>query len=359
MALTKEQVQKRVLKNGEPLSLDLFSWDEKTRTFSSYENGLVLDFKGLNNINFITGSNCTFNTGNSCTFDTGACCTFTSGSNCGFNTGSDCVFKTGNSCTFDTGYACTFNTGSLCDFKTSSVCNFKTGSICNFNTGFKCTFTTGSDCVFKTGYNCNFNTGYNCNFNTGSDCTFNTGSKCVIIRRDKFEIIEPKENETIKLCPYNIPGYLKQKGDKWVYSEDENEENEYIIIDNILSRVLLKRKGIYKVINYGEEKQTYIVKDGDIYSHGESISEAVESIRYKIGKRDKTEYENMSIETELNKIEAIRMYRVITGACEAGTKYFVEQYEKQNDKKEVYRIKEIIEMTKGQYGNDKLIQFFK
>ena len=295
MALTKEQVQNRVLKNGEPLSLDLFSWDEKTRTFSSYENGLVLDFKGLNNINFISGSFCTFNTG--------------------------------ISCTFKTGHNCVFNTGSECEFKTMSNCTFFTYSNCNFITEHKCTFTTGS--------------------------------KCVIIRRDKFEIIEPKENETIKLCSFKIPGYLKQKGDKWVYSEDENEENEYIIIDNILSRVLSKRKGIYKVINYGEEKQTYIVQDGDIYSHGESISEAVESIRYKIGNRDKTEYENMSIETELNKIEAIRMYRVITGACEAGTKYFVEQYEKQNDKKEIYSIEEIIEMTKGQYGNDKLIQFFK
>ena len=311
MTLTKEQVQNRVLQNGKPISLDLFTWDEKTRTFSSSENGLVLDFKGLNSINFKTGSHCNFITG------------------------------------FD------------CTFRTYSNCNFITGSHCNFRAYTKCNFITGFDCIFKTSDNCTFKTSDNCTFDTHNECTFTTGSECVIIRRDKFEIIEPKENQTIKLCPYNIPGYLKQKGDKWVYSEDENEENEYIIIDNILSRVLSKRKGIYKVINYGEEKQTYIVQDGDIYSHGESISEAVESIRYKIGNRDKTEYENMSVETELNEIEAIRMYRVITGACEAGTKYFVEQYEKQNDKKEVYRIKEIIEMTKGQYGNDKLIQFFK
>jgi len=93
--LTKLEVQKRVLKNGEPLALHLFEWDEKTNTFNSKENGLVLDFKGVNN----------------CTFDTGSDCTFKTGSNCTFNTGSDCTFKTSSNCTFDTGYYCTFNTG--------------------------------------------------------------------------------------------------------------------------------------------------------------------------------------------------------------------------------------------------------
>ena len=33
--MTKEEVQKRVLQNGEPLSLDLFSWDVKTKTGST------------------------------------------------------------------------------------------------------------------------------------------------------------------------------------------------------------------------------------------------------------------------------------------------------------------------------------
>jgi len=73
-----------VTKNGESLSPDLYVWDEKTKTFSSEERGLVLDFK--------TGSGCTFNTGDDCTFKTGSGCTFNTGDDCTFNTGYDCKY---------------------------------------------------------------------------------------------------------------------------------------------------------------------------------------------------------------------------------------------------------------------------
>ena len=160
--LTKLDVQKRVLKDGNLLDLDLFEWNENTRTFSSSENGLVLDFNGSNN----------------CTFDTG----------------SDCTFKTGSYCTFD----------------------------------------TGSDCTFKTSYN----------------CTFKTGSDCVVVRRDVFEVIQLKENQRIQLCPYGIKGYLEKINNKFIYSEDSNKENEYIIVDNILSKVISRKGNILKVQNH-------------------------------------------------------------------------------------------------------------
>lgn len=87
----KKEIQKRVLKNGKPLSLDLFEWDEKTNTFSSNEDILVLDFRNINNCTFNTGSNCTFNTGFNCTFNTGFDCTFNTGPDCTFDTGKNCV----------------------------------------------------------------------------------------------------------------------------------------------------------------------------------------------------------------------------------------------------------------------------
>ena len=104
--MTKQQVQQRVLQNGKPLDLDKFEWDEKTNTFSSEEDYLVIDFSDI--------SYCTFDTGSYCTFDTS----------------SDCTFDTGFSCTFDTGSYCTFKTGPYCTFHTSSDCTFKTGEQC-------------------------------------------------------------------------------------------------------------------------------------------------------------------------------------------------------------------------------------
>ena len=60
-----------VTRNDKPVSEDLYNWDESTKTFSSNEDGLVLDFNEYD-VTFITGSDCTFNTSSDCTFDTGS-----------------------------------------------------------------------------------------------------------------------------------------------------------------------------------------------------------------------------------------------------------------------------------------------
>ena len=104
--MIKQEVQQRILQNGKLLDLDKFSWDEKTKTFFTIEDNLVLDFKGVDSVKFITGSYCNFNTSSDCNFITGNYCIF--------KTGSDCIFKTGSNCSFDTGYNCNFNTGSDC-----------------------------------------------------------------------------------------------------------------------------------------------------------------------------------------------------------------------------------------------------
>ena len=96
--MTKLDVQKRVLQNGKEIDIDLFSWDDKTNTFSSAEDNLVIDFNEIHDCTFKTGSDCTFKTGVNCTFDTGSYCTFKTGYYCTFDTGSDCTFDTGSDC---------------------------------------------------------------------------------------------------------------------------------------------------------------------------------------------------------------------------------------------------------------------
>ena len=48
------------------------------------------------------------------------------------------------------------------------------------------------------------------------------------------------------------------------------------------------------------------------------------------------------------------MYRVITGACEQGTRYFVEH----NDLPNRLTVRQAIDLTQGQYGNKKFKEFF-
>ena len=296
--MDKLQIQQRVSQNGKPLGLDKFEWDEKARVFSTTEANLVLDFAGE--------YGCTFKTGYGCTFKTGSGCTFTTGSGCTFTTWYGCTFTTGSGCTFTTWYGCTFTTGSGCTFK------------------------TGSDCTFKTEYG----------------CTFTTGSRCVIINNNVFEVIQPKEGQVIQTCPYEIAGHLV----------DGNLDGvPHIIADKILSRIISQKGNVYKVINHGEKKQSYLIKQGDTYSHGKTLKEAKDSLVYKIGSRDTSVYKNLTLDSVLSKEECIKAYRTITGACESGTKYFVENQKKV---KKNYSIKEIIEATKGQFGNEQFKQFF-
>ena len=72
-----------VTKNGKELDKSLYTWDENSKTFSTCENGLVLDFISVNG--------CTFKTGFGCTFKTDDCCTFDVDDGCTFKTGEECV----------------------------------------------------------------------------------------------------------------------------------------------------------------------------------------------------------------------------------------------------------------------------
>ena len=281
--MNKEEVQKRVLKNGEPLDLNRFEWYADTNTFSTEESGLVLDFKYIDGCNFITD-----------------------------------------------GY-----------------CEFVTGDDCSFKTLWNCTFKTGNCCSFKTGDNCRFDTGDDCEFDTDNSCTFKTGKHCVIITRHtgKLEIIKPKKGVELQLAPYGISGYIKNG----IYSRTGKLA---IICDDILSEYTNKKVvnglEVYKI------EDGYIIKDGDISAHGKTIKKCKEDLKYKILNRNTSEYKNYTLKTIVSQKEAIRMYRVITGACEFGTKRFCKSI---NLKKE-YSIQEIIDITKGQYGYEAFKKFF-
>ena len=107
----------------------------------------------------------------------------------------------------------------------------------------------------------------------------------------------------------------------------------------------------------GESKQTYIVTDGENhYAHGDTIDEARKDLVYKICDRDKSEYEHLTLDSKLTYSEAIECYRVITGACSAGTRQFCENI--LTVKKEKYTVREIAELTRGQYGSETFVDFF-
>ena len=145
----------------------------------------------------------------------------------------------------------------------------------------------------------------------------------------------------------------KMKFLQWVVGD-----KTYIKVDGIFSVVDSHRGNVWRTHRIDEDKTLYVVTDGEgHYAHGSTLKEAKDDLIYKINDRDKSLYENLSLDDEVSFEDAIAMYRTITGACSAGTRDFIENRlpEPHKDK---YTIKEIISLTDGEYGSETLKEFF-
>jgi superfamily I DNA and/or RNA helicase len=122
--------------------------------------------------------------------------------------------------------------------------------------------------------------------------------------------------------------------------------------DNIFSRVLSTKGGVKKV-KTDNGKILYVASDDKgNHAHGDSIKQALDELAFKVGSRDVEQFRNMPKDTKKTPSEWALVYRMVTGACQSGTKMFVESKGKLKAK---YTLAEIIEQTKGAYGHDKFI----
>ena len=64
----------------------------------------------------------------------------------------------------------------------------------------------------------------------------------------------------------------------------------------------------------------------------------------------------MDPDKKMSFADAVTCYRTITGSCSFGVKNFIESNSISKRKK--YSVKDIITLTKGQYGSDQFKEFF-
>ena len=134
--------------------------------------------------------------------------------------------------------------------------------------------------------------------------------------------------------------------------------DRYILVDGIFAEVINHRGNVWETKRVGRKDIEYIVTDGNgKYAHGYTIKDAKGDLIYKISNRDTSRYKDLKLTDTLTHEDAIEAYRVITGACSAGTRYFVENY-LGDDKAESYTIEDIIRLTKGRFGNQIFADFF-
>ena len=140
------------------------------------------------------------------------------------------------------------------------------------------------------------------------------------------------------------------------YTLYNHEFTEVQIIDETKTIILNRKKNVIKGLYLDSLNPCFVVEKDGVFSHGATVKEAKESLIYKISNRDTSMYEDYTLDTKVKFEEAIKMYRCITGACEGGTRNFVENV--LTNKKKTYTVQEIINATAGQYGNNTFKEFF-
>jgi hypothetical protein len=135
------------------------------------------------------------------------------------------------------------------------------------------------------------------------------------------------------------------------------QQGKFILCDGIFTEVVSKRGNVYHVRKIHSKDVIYLVSDGNgKWSHGETLKEAKSDLIFKVCNRTKEDYKNTKLSDIFSFEESVTCYRVITGTCSFGTKDFVKNRLKKQKSK--YSIQEIIEVTKGEYGNKSFYDFF-
>ena len=137
----------------------------------------------------------------------------------------------------------------------------------------------------------------------------------------------------------------------------EYREGEYIYADNILTPIKREKKIGEYTYYIGKIPGNNVISDGVYFAHCVSFSEGVIDLNYKkASERGADQYKELTLDSIVKYRDAINMYRIITGACQAGTQQFINGLKETKDE---YTIREIIEMTVGQYGHETFKRFFK
>ena len=132
---------------------------------------------------------------------------------------------------------------------------------------------------------------------------------------------------------------------------------KYLYADNILTHVKKKKKAGDYTIFVGKIPGHNVVFDGKHYAHCRNFRDGVADLLFKsAADRGAEQYRGISLDDSFTEEELKTMYRVITGACKAGTESFVNSLK---DLKDKYTVREVIEMTDGQYGTKQFRAFFE
>ena len=132
---------------------------------------------------------------------------------------------------------------------------------------------------------------------------------------------------------------------------------KYIYCDGILTHIAKTKKAGDYTLYIGKIKGRNVVSDGTLYAHCKTLRDGIADIAFKrAAERGASQYKGIDMDVPIPLEEAKTMYRIITGACRAGTEHFAQSLG--NKLQETYTVREMIKITKGQYNAEKFADFF-
>lgn len=100
----------------------------------------------------------------------------------------------------------------------------------------------------------------------------------------------------------------------------EFKGGKYIKCDGIFTEVVSRKKNIYKVKKINQEKEFFLIVEGEFSAHGQTLKEAKKDLEFKI-LQDRIKKEPIYPDT----IISVDKYRAITGACTHGVQMWLQE----------------------------------
>lgn len=170
---------------------------------------------------------------------------------------------------------------------------------------------------------------------------------------DKIDIsqvnrfLSPEQEKKIKSL-IKMPVFWERNGVRYIKAY-----YKFFVIDSYYNNM-------YRVHELEQEdKQFYLVTDDENnWGIGKTIAGAESDRIYHSCDKDISHYKDISLDDTLTFYEVMAVYYAITGACSVDIRDFIDKYFA-DIHKDIYTIREFIELIKNEYGGKKFAKFFK
>ena len=150
-------------------------------------------------------------------------------------------------------------------------------------------------------------------------------------------------------------GITKKKVKK--LQDGDYVDARWLYANGILTHVKKQKKLQGYTFFVGRIPGRNVIFDGTNYAHCDTLRNGIADLLFKsASERGAEQYKGLPLDTEMTAEEGMTMYRCITGACRQGTEQFVNSLGERLKAK--YTIREMIELTSGQYNADRFAEFF-